>query len=308
MPKLTASFAHMLPRLVTAYDQGLLVPFLGAGMSRDLCPDWGKMVRDLNRDDLDGVEASGTEPNIGVEDGGPVELIRTAHRAVQRLTLESNGRLAEKLPHTLYNEGTSVDNSSEWARGIPQSKALAALWWPLVVSTNYDDLFARLYRDERAEEAKDKSTPITPGLKDPYAGTIKVIGRDRADCAELLNALSVTAPTLLWAIHGLLPASPSEATKRLENDLVVGHDEYRRLTHAEPYYRRTFGELWRKRSFFFLGSSRKTRTCSIFFRRSRDLWHSADATLCARVTEIKHRRGALSFALRDHCCAYKRLR
>ena len=33
-------FAQMLPRLVAAYEKGLLVPFIGAGMSVDVCTDW----------------------------------------------------------------------------------------------------------------------------------------------------------------------------------------------------------------------------------------------------------------------------
>jgi len=45
-----------------------------------------------------------------------------------------------------------------------------------------------------------------------------------------------------------------EAASRLENELVVGHAEYRRVTLKSPHFRRAFAELHRSRSLLFLGS------------------------------------------------------
>ena len=36
--------------------------------------------------------------------------------------------------------------------------------------------------------------------------------------------------------------------------MVVGHEEYRRVTHREPWFRRAFAEVFRARSFLFLGA------------------------------------------------------
>jgi hypothetical protein len=36
--------------------------------------------------------------------------------------------------------------------------------------------------------------------------------------------------------------------------LVIGHEEYRRVTHQFPYFRRAFAEVYRNRSFWFLGA------------------------------------------------------
>ncbi|HEY2580889.1 MAG TPA: hypothetical protein VGI43_03740, partial [Mucilaginibacter sp.] len=36
-----------MPQLAGLYRQGLLVPFLGAGMSRDLCCGWEQMLKNL---------------------------------------------------------------------------------------------------------------------------------------------------------------------------------------------------------------------------------------------------------------------
>ena len=51
--------------------------------------------------------------------------------------------------------------------------------------------------------------------------------------------------------------APEEAAAleaELAAQMVVGHEEYRRVTHREPWFRRAFAEVFRSRSFLFLGS------------------------------------------------------
>ena len=56
------TFEQMLPRLVTAYDRGILVPFLGAGMSVDLCPDWQKLIQAIEQGRT-GTDLGGRSPS-----------------------------------------------------------------------------------------------------------------------------------------------------------------------------------------------------------------------------------------------------
>ena len=67
----------------------------------------------------------------------------------------------------------------------------------------------------------------------------------------------------VWALQGLL--GPRDAgvkqilgekfdKARFEQELVVGHAEYRTVANRAPHFRRCFAELFRTRSFLFLGS------------------------------------------------------
>ncbi len=260
MPLPAMTFEHMLPRLVTAYDRGILVPFLGAGMSVDLCPDWQTLIEALEAG-RSGAALGGHSPS-----NDPASLIRRANQAIRRLAMDSSSARITRVREALYAkpELNHVPShlGQQVAQTTAQTTALATLWWPLVVSTNYDDLFARAYRASRARKADtawseasasaDERPTISRALD---ADHLQVLGRSRVHCADVLNALTTTVPSVLWAIHGYLARESSPEVAPLERELVVGHDEYRRLAHADPYYRRTFAEVWRRRSLFFLGSS-----------------------------------------------------
>ena len=129
----------------------------------------------------------------------------------------------------------------------PQTKALARLYWPLVLTTNYDDL---LYR----------------AVYEPRHSGWAVRGRSWSDCDWVVAGLTGPATRTLWALQGFLPYpggpfgaafAPEEAAAleaELAAQMVVGHEEYRRVTHREPWFRRAFAEVFRSRSFLFLGS------------------------------------------------------
>lgn len=128
----------------------------------------------------------------------------------------------------------------------PQTKALARLYWPLVLTTNYDDLLYRAVYELRSGWA--------------------VRGRSWYDCDQVVAGLTGPAPPTLWALQGFLPYpggpfgrvfAPGEVAAletELAAQMVVGHEEYRRVTHREPWFRRAFAEVFRSRSFLFLGS------------------------------------------------------
>src|SRR5262245_34618088 len=119
-------FDELLPRLVTAYETGRLVPFIGVGMSRPLCADWPSLIRGLEGDLLpDG------ERKIDY-DTKPEELIRRANRAIERLRRGQKGEFDESLRSALFAERRDVPS---------QTNKLASIAWPLVLTTNYDNAF-----------------------------------------------------------------------------------------------------------------------------------------------------------------------
>jgi hypothetical protein len=212
-------FNEALPRLAAAYDQGVLVPFLGAGMSWPACPDWKGLIAGLE-------ERCGIDPTAGGTE--PVDLVRRGNRAVRLLKRRDERTFINGMRAALYRGRPPVP---------PQTQALARLWWPLVLTTNYDNHFETAY-GRAHRDARDALT---------------VLGRSAQDCQQVLSSLSSTSGCLLWALQGYLAAGRGE--HRLHPELVVGHEEYRRVTHTAQHFRRAFAEVFRRRSFLFLGSS-----------------------------------------------------
>ena len=154
------------------------------------------------------------------------DLAERANRALASLRRREVADLRDALREALLPD--SPDSS------IPrQTEALARLDWPLVLTTNYDDLY-------RAS-------------KDPLP---TVLGRSALDCQLILASLQEPGEPLLWALHGFLGGIAGKAPladRRRPMDLVVGHDEYRRVIHTEVHFRRAFAEVLRTRSLLFLG-------------------------------------------------------
>jgi hypothetical protein len=210
-------FDEALPRLAAAYDQGVLVPFLGAGMSVRACPSWQGLIEGLEG-------CCGIAPAKDREK--PEDLVRRGNRAVRRLKRRGDRAFIDAMRTTLYPPGKAVPD---------QTRALARIWWPLVLTTNYDDHFATAYRQSHKEE-RDR---------------LAVLGRSPQDSQQVLSSLSSTSGCLLWALQGYLDRGDEHL---LHPELVVGHEEYRRVTHTAQHFRRAFAEVFRRRSFLFLGS------------------------------------------------------
>lgn len=209
----------MLDRWVLAYRRGELVPFLGSGMSAPACPTWLGFVERLE------AEAEVGEVHEG-GDASPAALTRRADRAVR--SLSRRGRLVEACR-------VALDLDASGRHVPPQTGALARVPWPLVITTNWDDLYL--------------CSAAPPPL---------VLGRSSADCQRILASLHSPERPLLWALQGSLqsrhcPLEPERA-RRLESEIVVGHEQYQRVMNTEPQFRRVFAEVFRKRSLLFLGS------------------------------------------------------
>jgi hypothetical protein len=220
-------FETVLPRLSSAFETGRLVPFIGSGMSIPVCSDWNTFVRTL--------ESAAQEKDIPAypDTTSREELIRRANNAVRTLKAREPGTFERAVERALIR--TAADSPIP-----PQTLALAGLPWPLVLSTNYDNLYAAAMRERFPERE------------------LAVVGRSVEDCQRVLNSLSVAGRPIVWALQGYLDVphgqASVDATRRLRGQLVVGHEEYRRVTYRDLHFRRAFAEVFRQRSLLFLGA------------------------------------------------------
>jgi len=240
----------ILGPLTAAYDRGLLVPFIGAGMSSPACQLWEGFVSKLERRARCATSA------------GDRELVHRAARAVRKLRFGSGETLADAV-RLVLSDGTQP---------IPrQTVKLARIFWPLVVTTNYDDLYlAAAHKAHLAERARARARMRLEEKREP---PLLLLGRSPAHCQRVLTSLRQPDVPILWALQGFVGgqaaaiprlgggARPRSYRKQvplrhdaLEKELVVGHAEYRRVAMSSESFRRAFAELFRSRSLLFLGS------------------------------------------------------
>ena len=218
----------MLPLLASAYNSGRLVPFIGAGMSRQKVVGWDGFVVNLEK-------AAKLPPGRGEH----LEVRAQRAAAMIRRT-GSDDDFFNAIRQSLKDE--RFDELDLPA----QTAALSAIYWPLTISTNYDDLFYTACR-------KAFETRLEP----------LVLGRSASDCKRVMSSLvSPFDREIVWHIQGFLggqgskfPLKRDRELLRLHRELVIGHSEYRKVTNTAIHFRRCFGEVFRTRSLLFLGSS-----------------------------------------------------
>lgn len=218
------------------YDRGQLVPFIGSGMSVPACTGWRQFVAGLEAFAL---QTTGAAP-AGGDEADPTRLIERALQALQ--AIRRHGRnLADAVRSAVYCP-------EQDCRVPPAAAALARLHWPLVCTTNYDEIYLKAKAELLATRA--------------HGALPRVLGRSENDCRRLLQHLRFPTDEVLWALQGFLRPMTPEVRRHadlprlaaLESELVIGHAEYRKTAHLAPHFRRTFAELFRSRSFLFLGS------------------------------------------------------
>jgi hypothetical protein len=213
-----------LANLAACYDRGLLVPFIGSGMSLPACASWGDMVKSL-------------EQRAGIQPGqGNADALRRCERAIERLRFRR-----ENVAELVYGSiGARPGNAPP-----PQALLLASLRWPLVCTTNYDDIYMRAVMAQRGG--------VVP----------QVFGRSEVDCRRVLQHLNMPVHEALWALQGFLGGQNDTIRAAMplgfdhavaEKEIVVGHAEYRKVANRTPHFRRCFAEVFRTRSLLFLGS------------------------------------------------------
>jgi hypothetical protein len=216
------------------------VPFIGAGMSMPNCRGWEPLILGLEAAGPPGrthdrAGAVAVPANADTTTKAPAEeLIRRADAATRRLKSGQPGEFETALASALFD--------TKYASQVPsQTTALAATWWPLVLTTNYDNFYVEAM-----------SARFDPG-------GLRVVGRGPEDCQRVLTSLSTAGRAVLWALQGHLaapcaPRAGHEDDVRLAKEIVLDYSEYRRVTHREPHFRRAFAEVFRQRSLFFLGA------------------------------------------------------
>lgn len=221
-------FARTLPRLLSAYESGRLVPFIGSGLSIGACTGWQEMIQRLEHRAYEGRRLRPTAKAT------PSELIERANSAVRALKAGQPGTFERAMREAVVARKNAIPKPTQ---------LLARVWWPLVLTTNYDNCYAAAFAKQN------------PG--DLFA----VVGRGAEDCQRVLTSLVNPGRPLLWALQGHMnaPCSLSGGGLRpdLEQELVVGHEEYRRVTYRDPLFRRAFAEVFRQRSLLFLGAGIK---------------------------------------------------
>jgi SIR2-like protein len=221
-------FARALPRLVSAYESGRLVPFVGSGMSMGACTGWPEMIRRLE------MRAFEDRPARPTAKATPSELIERANSVVRALKAGTPGTFEQAMRRAVIAQPNRIPKPT---------RTLARIWWPLVLTTNYDNCYLAAFVQRFRGEL--------------YG----IVGRSPEDCQRVLTSLSNPGRPLLWALQGHMnvPCRIDGDALRpdLERELVVGHDEYRRVTYRDPLFRRAFAEVFRQRSLFFLGAGIK---------------------------------------------------
>lgn len=238
------TFDEILPYLASAYRRGVLVPFIGSGMSRPACTDWETFLHRL-------VEEAGveSEEKKGAASGS-LDLYRLADRAVRGLSSMPGAKRA-----SAYRRALQAGPRRAGGCDIPpQTQALARRHWPLVLSTNYDDL----YVVSRLRQSTQGRGGDTDG-----GGLPEVLGRSVEDCHKVVRSLDAPTRPILWALQGFVGGqgtAPKELIsaehRRLElaSQVVAGHQQYQNVINAQPHFRRAFAEVLHRRSLLFLGS------------------------------------------------------
>jgi hypothetical protein len=230
----SSNLDDLMPLLVSTYQRGRLVPFLGAGMSAPRLTLWKDFVKKLE-----------DYAKLPAATGTPDARAQRACRMIQNRY--GRHKFLDDLRNALATTCLEIPKNT---------LSLAQIRWPLVVSTNYDDLFFYACRCRR---------PLS-GEEEPEEMRVEILGRSSKDCKLVVSSL--TGPfdrQYIWHVQGFLGGQTTGANlegdvpnlRSLQDQLVIGHDEYRRVTNRAPQFRRCFAEVFNTRSFLFLGSSLK---------------------------------------------------
>jgi len=223
-------FKDIIPKLENMYRKGLLVPFLGSGMSRGICCEWKVLLENLGK-----ITGISTKSYDLANSSALIRLADEISSALRGYTIED--QIGIYRTALLRNPNTENSNATI---------ELAKLYWPLVISTNYDDVFLN---------AANK------GGNSKYS--TEVLGRNIEDCHNILRSLEEVTSPKLWAIQGFVGGQMSlvdhmipslKKQKELASQVVLGHQQYQQAINSNLHFRRAFAEVFRRRSLLFLGS------------------------------------------------------
>jgi hypothetical protein len=279
---------HLLGEMRYEYGEGRLVPFLGSGMSRPVCRGWADMITQL---ELTGGLRSVPQAKKNSE-GDDFELTRRAAFVLEQLRLEGGfDNVVSAVRDALLESGPAPPPTS--------TATMARLHWPLVLTTNYDDLYVAAVHE--AFLGTRIGTRLPTSEVERRTPPVEIAGRSQSDCHRVLSALRRPARPLVWTLQGFLPGQArivtrpggghdterwldfisvqdrnlgfsSQKLEELQRQLVVGHAEYRAVAMRSETFRRAFAEVYRSRSLLFLGSGLRDRYLLDLFSQIAELY------------------------------------
>jgi SIR2-like domain len=230
-------------------------------MSRPLCRNWAELIEALER------RAATAAPGGSAHWDNDRSRVHRAARALASLQHDAGEPVSQSIRATLAASAGSPP---------PQTVALAAMTWPLVLTANLYDLYVAAVH-QRLLGTRIGERPKTSDLE-RRTSPVLVAGRSATDCHRVLCSLTHPAPPILWALQGYLggqatidvrgkrhlyadwsvpyglTAPHPQDSGPLASEIVVGHADYRRVASRAEGFRRTFAEVVRRRSLLFLGS------------------------------------------------------
>ncbi len=159
------------------------------------------------------------------------ELITQSEKIITKLSRQGTGELIAAIEKCLNYKNNKAPKSTR------QNSELAEIWWPLILSTNYDRMLVDKYKEVHRNIDGDP---------------ISIYGRSSVDCHSLLTKLRSSSNTAYWALQGYLGMSENKLD--LKNELIVGYRQYRAITYNNLIFRAAFSEVFRNYSFLFIGS------------------------------------------------------
>ena len=171
-PFTVLSLPDAIDHLRVAYRRGLLVPFVGSGLSAGAVPMWPDLIRELATD------AGFKDLRFGKH---PTEkqLIVASEKLVAALHAAGKHAFATSLQKALRDSQVSRYQ-------VPAAtRHLASVWWPLTLTTNYDSLYLKAFNARHSH-----------GNRPHYR--MGVVGRTARDCHTALTSLSVAQRPILW--------------------------------------------------------------------------------------------------------------
>ena len=223
MQSILRKFGEVLPGLSALREGGRLVPFVGAGLSLPYSSRWPDFIKAL-------FAGFGEQSPIEFSGDDPETLYRAADRVAAWLRLKPAGERRRLLENAL--RGPSAQMLP------PQAEALGAGNWPLIMTTNYDDVVPRAVKKGRD--------------RDPH-----ILGRSAQDCAQVVRSLETLGDPIVWYIQGRVATVTGRdelSGRSLLDEMVIGSNQYQQAINASPAFRRAFSEVYRRRSLVFIGS------------------------------------------------------
>jgi hypothetical protein len=231
---------QVILRLQALHRQQALVPFLGSGISAGPCRIWGAMVLHLAKR----AKAPATGALIAAaESGDRNALTRLADAVAQRLCSVGKDTFIQQCADAVYQNSEQQVCPS----GV---KALASVGWPLVLTTNYDEFYLQALcdRDEAAASEHLKSAML--------------LGRGATDCRHIMHSLDLQISPIIWALQGMVPPVSEPVRKlyaaksaELSEQIIVSDWQYQNAISEDANFRRSFAEVFRRRSLLFISYS-----------------------------------------------------